>query len=238
MENLKRIRAVLFDLDDTLWPILPVIQRAETCMYDWLVRHAPGVARRFDIDALRERRKALMASDPVYQLDLRALRRAGLVEAFEAAGENPALVDDAMRVFTKARNQVVLFDDVLPALARLRNEFALGSISNGVADLEEIGLAHHFQVSVAAFQLGTAKPDPAIFEAACNALQIAPGEAAYVGDDLALDVGGAQKAGLRGIWLKRADRAVPDGSGHIRPDAVCTSLDELDGALATLTVKT
>jgi FMN hydrolase / 5-amino-6-(5-phospho-D-ribitylamino)uracil phosphatase len=227
------VRAILFDLDDTLWPIVPVIQRAETVLHDWLMQHAPTVARQFSIDALRERRKALMASDPLYQLDLRALRHAGLVEAFLAAGADIAMVEQAMAVFSRARNEVTPFPDVLPSLARLRGRVVLGTVSNGVADLEEIGIAHYFQASVAAHHFGSAKPDPAIFLAACDALQVAPHEAAYVGDDPLLDVEGAQKAGLHGIWINRteakATRTLPD---HVRPDAICASLDDLERWLA------
>jgi len=220
------IKAVLFDLDDTLWPIVPVIRRAETLMYEWLRQNAPAVARRFSIDSLRARRQALMATDPVYQLDLRALRHAGLTEAFASAGEDVALVDAAMAVFSRARNEVTPFGDVLPVLGALRGRVALGSVSNGVADLEAIGIAHFFQASVAAHHFGCAKPDPAIFQAACAALRVSPAEAVYVGDDPLLDVEGAQKAGLLGVWLKRdAARALPS---QVRPDAICTTLHELD----------
>ena len=52
----QTIRAVLFDLDDTLWPIVPVILRAEALMHDWLSQHAPKVTERYSIAALRARR--------------------------------------------------------------------------------------------------------------------------------------------------------------------------------------
>lgn len=223
------IRAVLFDLDDTLWPIVPVIERAESLLYDWLKRHTPAVASRVTIDSMRRRRQALMATDPVYQLDLRALRHAVLVEAFHECGEDVAMVDQAMTVFSKARNEVAPFDDVLPTLANLRGRLQLGSISNGVADLEAIGIAHFFQTSVAAHRFGCAKPDAAIFHAACDALQVAPHEAVFVGDDPLLDVQGAQNAGMRAVWMNRPElgpaRSLPD---DVHPHVVCTSLYELE----------
>lgn len=223
------VKAVLFDLDDTLWPIVPVIQRAENLLFGWLQRNAPEVAARFSIESLRRRRMELMATDPLYQLDLRTLRRAGLLEAFAAAGEDPALVERAMDVFSKARNEVEPFEDVLPTLASLGGKVLLGSVSNGVADLNAIGMAHHFRVSVAAHHCGCAKPDAAIFHAACDALGVAPEEAVYVGDDPLLDVEGAQKAGLRGVWINRPqlwpDRTLPD---HVRPDAIVATLYELE----------
>ncbi len=232
------IKAVLFDLDDTLWPIVPVIKRAEILLYDWLRVHAPAVAQRVTIESMRERRQALMATDPVYQLDLHALRHAVLTEAFSSSGLDIAMVDHAMEVFSRARNDVTPFADVLPTLVRLQGRVALGSISNGVADLHAIGIAHFFQASVAAHRFGYAKPNAAIFHAACDALRVAPCEAAYIGDDPLLDVEGAQRAGLHGIWMNRleldSERTLPM---HVRPDAIFTTLHELEQWLAERTAK-
>lgn len=221
------IKAVLFDLDDTLWPIVPVIKQAEVELHDWLAIHAPEVAQRFSIDMLRQRREVLMQANPRYQIDLWALRHATLTEAFRHVNLDLDLskVDQAMAIFSEARNAVTPFDDVAPGLVRLNQRVVVGSISNGFADLQAIGLAHHFRVSIAAHTFGRAKPDPLIFHTACEALGIAPAEAVYVGDDLTLDVEGAQKAGLRGVWMNRFARDLPE---HVRPDAVCSTLHELD----------
>ena len=223
------IKAVLFDLDDTLWPIVPVIMRAERLLFDWIREHAPAVAASYSIDEMRARRVALMKSEPRYAVNLAALRHAVLSEVFVANGENAASVDTAMAIFSAARNQVEPYPDVHPVLSSLSRRVALGSVSNGVADLGAIGMAHYFSTSVAAHQFGSAKPDPAIFRAACDALQVAPEEAVYVGDDPLLDVEGAQKAGLRGVWLRRQDlmpaHSMPQ---HVQPDAVCASLHELE----------
>jgi HAD superfamily hydrolase (TIGR01509 family) len=226
------IKAILFDLDDTLWPIAPVILQAETLLYDWLLEHAPEVARNHSIDGLRQKRMALLKAEPRHALDLTALRHTVLREAFETSGEDLAKLKHAMAVFVKARNTVVPFDDVHSVLTSLKPHVLLGSVSNGAADLEAIGMAHHFSFSIAAHSFGRAKPDPAIFHAACEQLGVTPAEAAYVGDDPALDVEGAQKAGLHGIWLDRSmpgtRRSLPD---HIHPDVICTSLHDLQSWL-------
>lgn len=223
------IKAVLFDLDDTLWPIIPVLERAENLLHDWLTVHAPAVAERYTIDMLRARRQALMQAEPRYRIDLWGLRHATLCEAFRQVGADITKVEQAMAVFSTARNAVTPFEDVVPGLTRLNARLAVGSISNGFADLQAIGIAHHFQTSIAAHRFGSAKPDPQIFHAACAALEIQPQQAVYVGDDLMLDVQGAQNAGLRGVWMNRFDRRLP---ADIRPDAVCTTLHELDRWLA------
>ena len=40
------VKAVLFDLDDTLWPIAPTIIRAEALQYEWLAVNAPATVAR------------------------------------------------------------------------------------------------------------------------------------------------------------------------------------------------
>lgn len=222
------IKAVLFDLDDTLWPVAPVIMQAELSLHRWMAIHTPNVVQKYSIEALREQRNALVKTDPRFAYDLWALRLALLRKVFKKVGEDLAKADQAMQVFADARNQVELYEDVLPALALLRERLVLGSVSNGFADLQAIGLAPHFQVSLAAHSFGCAKPDPRIFSAACAALNLAPQQVAYVGDDLALDVRGAQQAGLAGIWMNRHRLNLADMPHRgVQPDAIVANLHEL-----------
>jgi len=219
-------KAILFDLDDTLWPIAPVIRQAEASLFAWLREHAPAVAARFSVESLRDARLQLLARQPEYALDLAKLRRAGLLQAFTEAGEDAAKVDAAMAHFVAARNAVTPYDDVLPGLERLKQHVLVGTISNGNADLRTIGLAHHFEASVAAHALGVAKPDAAIFLAACELLGVAPRDAVYVGDDVLLDVQGAQRAGLTAVWMNRTGSTQHLEHGVV-PHATVRDFDEL-----------
>ncbi|MFD2367080.1 HAD family hydrolase [Pseudoduganella sp. GCM10020061] len=219
-------KAILFDLDDTLWPIEPAIAQAEQRLYAWLEEHAPAVARRHTIESLRAARMALLEREPHFHLNLAELRRAGLTAAFAEAGEDHAKVELAMAEFIAGRNAVVPYDDVAQGLDRLRGRLLVGTISNGTADLEAIGLSHHFKVSVAAHQLGCLKPDAAIFHAACRELGVDPADAVYVGNDVLLDVQGAQRAGMRAVWLNRTgSRAHLEH--EVVPDAIVADFDEL-----------
>lgn len=217
-------KAVLFDLDDTLWPIAPVIDQAEQTLFAWLAAHAPRLAARHTIDSLRQARLTLLAREPELGLDLARLRELALLAAFKEVGEDVGLVKEAMQLFAGARNAVTPFDDVVPALTYLQQHVLLGSVTNGVADLHAIGLAHHFQASVSAREFGRAKPDAGIFHAACSMLGVAPREALYVGDDLRLDVQGAQQAGLRAVWINRLGAPL---EGPVRPDAQVRCLSGL-----------
>jgi len=222
------IKAVLLDLDDTLWPVGPVIEHAEASLYAWMQQYAPNVTAVHDIVSLRSLRQALVASDPRFSYDLWALRHQLLQNVFREYDEDVAKVDQAMAVFAHARNQVSLYPDVAPALGELGRRVRLGTVSNGFADLQAIGLAPHFQVSLAAHQFGCAKPDARIFHAACDGLGLVPDEVLYVGDDLLLDVQGAQLAGLKAGWMNRRGLLNDDPRhAHVKPDAEFKDLHDL-----------
>ncbi|MES2106365.1 MAG: HAD family hydrolase [Pseudomonadota bacterium] len=226
--SIKAVKAVLFDLDETLWPVAPVIQHAEAMLFQWMSVNTPQVAQNYSIERMRSQRKEMMSTDPRFQYDLWALRHAMLTRLFAEFGEDTAKADLAMAVFADARNKVDLFDDVLPALDQLRQRLTLGSVSNGFADLQAIGLAPYFKVSIAAHTFGCAKPDPRIFAAACEALQMQPQDVLFVGDDLLLDVEGAQRAGMQAVWVDRKQllpHEIP--YPHVKPQAVVNTLDGL-----------
>lgn len=197
------IRAITLDLDDTLWPIWPAIVRAEKYQHDWLAEHAPRTAKRFSILGLRSLRVRLMQQHPELAHDFAAQRRLTLGQALRDSGEDEALAEAAFEVFTTHRNRVDLFPGVAEALARLAARFPIAALTNGSADLARIGIDQHFVFQLGAHEHGVAKPEASIFHAACERLGLAPAEVLHVGDDLELDVLGAQRAGLRAAWIRR-----------------------------------
>jgi HAD superfamily hydrolase (TIGR01549 family) len=222
----RRPLALLFDLDDTLWPIAPVINAAEESWHAWLAVHAPRVAATFSLAELRVRRMALLERRPELIADLYQLRREALAEVFAETGDDPAHIEGSMQHFAAQRNLVVPYADVLPVLPLLQGMLRLGVITNGNADLEVIGMDHHFEYKLSSSMFGRAKPDPEIFRSACAAMGVAPQDAVYVGDDLRLDVQGAQGAGLRAVWMNRHGSEAHLAAG-VTPDAICATFDEL-----------
>jgi HAD superfamily hydrolase (TIGR01458 family) len=71
------------------------------------------------------------------------------------------------------------------------------------------------------------KPSPAFFETALALLGCAAEDTVMIGDDVVGDVGGAQKAGLRGLLVRTGKFRSTDLDGEIRPDAVLSSIAEL-----------
>ena len=198
------LRAIALDLDDTLWPIWPTIRRAEQVLQDWLRPHAPRAAALCaDREAATRIRQDVNARLAHLAHDLSALRREAIRQVLREVGEDTALADPAFEVFFAARQQVSLFDDALPALQRLAARYPLVAISNGNADVQRVGIGAYFQASVSARDCGVAKPDPRIFWAAAERLLVQPHELLHIGDDAALDVVGARRAGMPCIWLNR-----------------------------------
>lgn len=222
----RRPHALLFDLDDTLWPIAPVIASAEQSWHDWLSQRVPALTARYSIAELRSQRMALLERQPELIVDLYKLRRVALAQALHEIGADHSHLDGAMAHFAQCRNAVTPYADVAAGLAQLGALLPLGVVTNGNADLDVIGLQHHFKVNLAASRFGLAKPDPAIFHAACAAMGVAPEHAVYVGDDLRLDVQGAQQAGLRAVWMRRSDVKHAELAG-VAPDAICHDLHDL-----------
>jgi hypothetical protein len=136
----QRFAALIFDLDDTLWEVAPVIVRAEHAMYRFLAQHYPRVTQRHDLHSMRDRRAAMVAAHPHMRHDFTWLRLQALREHAAEAGYDVAMADAAFEVFYAARNAVQLYPDVLPALQMLRRKYRLFALSNGNADLERIGL--------------------------------------------------------------------------------------------------
>jgi 2-haloalkanoic acid dehalogenase type II len=203
------IRAVAFDLDNTLWDVGPVIVRAEQSLHEWLRRHCPRIAERVSIEEMRAARERLARSEPHNAHDFTYLRITALAAHARECGYEEEVAERAFEVFFAARNELELYADVRPALERLRNRYTLASLSNGNADLEVIGLASIFSVSLNARQIGAAKPHPRCFQQLAHDLRLEPRSILYVGDDPFLDVAAARAAGLRTAWMNRGGAPWP-----------------------------
>lgn len=223
------IRAILFDLDDTLWDCHPVILRAEHALVEFLRAKYPRVTERHDLESMRALRVQVAHEHPAMRHDFTWLRLESLRRHAVDAGYPASMAEEAFEVFFRARNEVVLYDDVRPALDRLVRQYRLFAISNGNANLRVIGLDHYFEAAIAARDAGVLKPDPRIFEMMLERAGLEPSQAAHVGDDQAADVEGARRAGLLPVWLNRAgaqwERESPP------PAVQISSLRELPAAL-------
>jgi FMN hydrolase / 5-amino-6-(5-phospho-D-ribitylamino)uracil phosphatase len=203
-------RLITFDLDDTVWPCVPVIQAAEEAFHDWLRRHTPRLAEAHDLASLRLHRRALMETMPEIAHDLGQVRRRSLAALLASFDYAVTLAEDAMAFFDEHRNRVEPFDDVAPALRILSRRYRLVSLTNGTANPEVTPLRGLFERSITAADAGAAKPDPAIFHHALEHAGCAPCECIHIGDDPRADIEGARALGLTAVWVNRYGRTWPN----------------------------
>ncbi|MFC0676665.1 HAD family hydrolase [Lysobacter korlensis] len=231
------IRAITLDLDDTIWPVVPSIVRAEAALDAWLREHAPRTAARWPMEARRVLREQVDAEHPHLSHDFTRQRLITLERMLREAGDDVGLVDAAFEAYFAARCEVEHYADSVDALERMAARVPLAALSNGNACLTRIGLMPLFRFQLGAREHGCAKPDPSIFLAACARLQCEPAQVLHVGDDIETDVVGAHRAGLRTCWINRVEHADPVRRwprDDVRPDLEFPTLaalaDWLDAA--------
>lgn len=238
------IRAVLFDLGDTLWhfPQLPPFEviRNETVRRINELLRSWGIEPEGDLIFLgRDIRFALERADrEAYQGDCVSPHLPTLAK--EVAASKGLRLSDEQAVelwHTWNLGGVFLgrtvFEDAPAALDWLRERgYRLGAVTNrhlgGPMFREEMrrhGLLDYFQALSVSCEVGYMKPHPRIFQHALEALAVPPAEAAMVGDSLRADIGGAQALGLTTVWRRRAGRA-GDADGIV-PDFAVDALWEL-----------
>jgi putative hydrolase of the HAD superfamily len=238
------LRAVLFDLDDTLFAHRSAVDAA-------ILAHlaatgspaADPAAVLVRWRALEEHHYHRYLHGEIGYLEQRRARAADLMAEH---GRPPLGVEDAdawwMAYLRKYRNAWRLHDDAIPCLDALAGAvpgMRFGIITNGELDfqttkLDAMRLTERMDAVVASADVGVAKPEARIFGVACDRLGVAPEEAAYVGDRLGTDAIGAARAGLTGVWLdRRHEDADPERLAEAEDLGVVriSSLGELAAAL-------
>jgi HAD superfamily hydrolase (TIGR01662 family) len=237
------LKAVLFDLDDTLidWSKFTVgwdgmEARHLQNVFDYLVSLHPlsdikvfntEYARRVQ-DAWAEARSSLRAPH---------LGRL-LVDTAVSVGVPIHLVDmqRCLEFYAwRAVQETSVFPDAIDVLKQLQARgLKMGIITNSFhpaalrdVELDEHGLLEFFpDCRITAADAGYLKPHPEIFELALRKLDVTADETVFVGDNAVADIAGAQGAGMRAILRRKVDR-LPVTSGLVVPDATITSLLEL-----------
>jgi putative hydrolase of the HAD superfamily len=233
------LRALLFDLDDTLIPEAPAIAAGYAAVAERVwgqstperVQQLSDAAHRVWRDGAPSEYKQrvhfslgeglhgeFVANGPEPDRLRQFIPRLHQ-EAFEAAlpdphrGSSPALVDTWRRSRMSALS---LYPEAREVLGELGSRMPLALVTNGAARLQRAKLAQTgiddlFDVIVDSETVGVGKPSPEMFEVALLQLGVVPGDVAMVGNDLGRDIAGARAAGVRPIWVHRPADGWGDG---------------------------
>lgn len=218
------VRAIYFDLDDTLcgyWNASKIGLRRtfELCGPpghdpDDLVRHWAAVFRGYAADLKNTPWYAgyLKTAEPTRTEQMRlTLERLGIEDS-----ERAALLS---RTYMEERDRaLILFPDALSVLDSLSSRFPLGLITNGPADMQRqeiatLAISHYFRNIFIEGEMGEGKPLKAVFDRAAAAVGFKPHHMLMVGNSYRHDVRAAMAAGWQAVWVRR-DSDVPPSAGE------------------------
>ena len=209
----------MFDLDNTLWECDPLIIRAEQQFYSWLKTIFPEITAKMSESELVSHRMAYMKSRPELHHNLTDLRKSWMRHlALEVLGGmdkddsfEADYIEAGFQVFWHERNNVIFYEGVMSMLESLAENYSLGVITNGNADVSYIGIGHFFDFSISSEKAGVAKPHEDIFHQAIKLSQHSVDNIVYVGDDPKCDILGPQKIGMRALWYNPRLKPWPGG---------------------------
>jgi putative hydrolase of the HAD superfamily len=202
------LAAVLFDLDDTL---VDQESASRAAVVGWAREHgltdeAPALEDRWrQISALHYGR---YQDRELTYAEQRRARARDFLDGHDLTAD--AAADAAFAAYLSRYEAAwTAFPDARPALRRASaSGLRVGVLTNGDADHQALklamtGLSGVVDVLAASSTLSAAKPDPRAFHEACARLGAAPESTLMVGDSLAGDVRGAERAGLPAVLLDR-----------------------------------
>jgi putative hydrolase of the HAD superfamily len=215
--RITMLRAVLFDLDDTLFDHSGCARSALDAVrerYDCFACVEPERFERRHGELLEELHFRVLAGE--IGIDVARIQR--FRRLFESAG---VAADDALASAAAAayrERYLASWQPVagaIPLMRALRNRVRVGVVSNNLLleqqeKIRYCGFDRYLDAIVISEDVGVTKPDPAIFEIALRRLGCAAHEAVMVGDSWQTDVAGARAAGIRAIWLNRRGLPPPE----------------------------
>mgnify|MGYP006134543193 FL=1 len=217
--RLSKIKAISFDLDDTLYANHPVMLSAEAKMIGYFSEHFSEVLQgQFKGVVLNQkfwstyRAEAILTKASLVD-DVVALRLESYYFGLSALGYNAQQArlkaQQAMDYFCIVRSQFTVPKISHQLLQELSEVYPLVAISNGNVDTKAIGIDHYFQHIFHATDGLKQKPHRQMFELTCAKLSIEPKQLLHVGDCGRADIQGAMAAGCQSAWLPRYNIGKP-----------------------------
>jgi len=225
------IRAMSFDLDDTLYDNRPVIERLEQEMIVWLSHHHPVTAT-LPLSSWQQLKQDIAAENPALRHDVTLWRETqikyGLMQLGYTETKAEEASEAAIRQVLWLRNQVDVPDNTHRVMAELATQLPLVAITNGNVDPHKIGLGDYFQLILQAGPDGRSKPFADMFAQTAEFLAIPPAHILHIGDHLKTDVVGALGAGFQACWINDQQRNIAaETQSRLLPHVEITRLEEL-----------
>ncbi|RUO73553.1 HAD-IA family hydrolase [Idiomarina seosinensis] len=224
--RLRPFSVISFDLDDTLYDNVPIMQQTEQNVQDYIAQNYPQT-RQWDLTHWRNRRMTIMRRSAELSSDMTLLRKTTLAEGFTEAGvEDPQqAAEKVMQQFHHHRSNFSVPESSHRLLKLLSAHYRLAAISNGNVNCEKIGIADYFDVIVQPSAQLRGKPHPDMFNHTADFFKINHQQLLHIGDHPYSDILGAHRAGCQSGWFR-------DGLGtsnqlRVLPTFSFTKLEQL-----------
>jgi putative hydrolase of the HAD superfamily len=235
------IKAIIFDLDDTLLWDQKSIKEAfvATCK---IAEERYGIEANQLEEAVREAARNLYSSYEFYpftqmiginpfeglwgdflddHVDFKkmkevvpAYRKDAWTTGLRAMGvDDPDFGYELAELFPQERRKApFVYEESFKTLDALKEDYQLLLLTNGSPDLQKTKLAitqeliPYFDKVVISGDFGRGKPDPTIFAHALSLMSLKKDEVIMVGDNLMTDILGANRAGIKSVWINRHNK--------------------------------
>jgi putative hydrolase of the HAD superfamily len=223
--RLSAIKAISFDLDDTLYANGPIMVSAEKKMQQYFTEH---FSKPLTAKFWQPFRAQAIKAKPIIGHDVVALRLESYFLGCCSLGfSNEQAIkhaQQAMNHFSKVRSDFSLPEHTHQLLAQLKQRLPLVAITNGNVDTKAIGIDHHFNHVYYAVNGIKQKPHKEMFDHACQQLNIRHNQLLHVGDCGHADIQGAINAGCQAAWL---DNSGPGKRLSVLPHIQLTTVADL-----------
>lgn len=232
--SINCIKAITFDLDDTLYDNSTIVDKAEEEVIKNLQQYEP--LQYLTLDLYYQEKKLVLAVNPeIYHdvIDWRVETIKSLLNKTNIPlNEYSKIIDEAIDCFNFWRHKMVVPKSTHILLTKLANKYPLGVITNGNVDINRISLGDYFKFSLRGGPDGRSKPFPEIFALAAQKLAIPNNYILHVGDNLETDVNGAINNGFLACWINIFGKDIYHLSdARCLPHIEITQLPELDNLL-------
>ena len=229
--GLQPVKAMTFDLDDTLYDNWPVIMKVEIEMAQWLFQEHP-VSASLSLEEWQAVKQRVALDNPELKHDVTLWRetqiKTGLLQLGYSQQQAEQAACDGIEHALWLRNQVDVPQETHRVMAELAERIPLVAITNGNVAPHSIGLGQYFQLILKAGPDGRAKPYPDMFEKAQQHLGFDASNILHVGDHLRTDVYGAKKNGFQACWFNdTGSNLYLSSKASVLPDVEIEQLSDL-----------
>ena len=232
-ENNKKYKAVLFDLDGTIFDNFGALDKALESLYGTTpeFKTKPFIHFYTLYKNIEKKYFELYSEKKLTWKEQRIYRMKSLYSHFGVELDEDSAYEKFLVLLNLFESNWAMYKETTEMLTAIKNAgYKIGMVTNGeiaqqMQKLQIDGTADFFHSIVASSEYSFAKPDKEIFDEALSQLGVEASEAIFVGDSMRSDICGAKNAGIDSVYIIREHNA--DDAMDCEAEYVIYNLTEL-----------